>query len=426
MPARRAASLLPLFTLVALLLLTAAGARAQSRRVPPPTKPTPAPTPSRDGQDVQPDVRVFTEEVRIPVFARDDHGRFDPSLETDDVLVLEDGVPQAVRSVRRVPASVLLVINTGGELNAAMRTNVTRQLALRLVGHLRPDDAVAVLQFNRRTDLVQNWTNDFDAAARSLRTKLGSGTGARHTDALTRAARLFAGQPLGNRHVVLVTDGVETPGGDESPEELGRILQATEANVLGGRAGYAEAYKQLQAAQATIHVVGTGTLGRKVAEKKEKLAPQGPPPGSTRSTGVAVAGINPTVPPAVVQQRTTSSQGGVINFDPAMRRLRKAYERAQRRGEQQMRTLTAETGGLIKLPATDEDLIAEGEEVAREIGTQYVITYTPKRPLADAPATEYRRLRVTPRRGGLTLRARRGYVAAGMLPPEGPKEEPKQ
>ncbi|MCA1612805.1 MAG: hypothetical protein LC800_01375 [Acidobacteria bacterium] len=41
--------------------------------------------------------------MRIPVFARDDYGRFDPSLETDDVLVLEDGVPQQVRSIRRVP-----------------------------------------------------------------------------------------------------------------------------------------------------------------------------------------------------------------------------------------------------------------------------------------------------------------------------------
>src|SRR5215207_8095322 len=248
MSSRRAVLLLTLA-----LLLSAADARAQSRRVPPPVQPTPVPTPStRAGQDVQPDVRVYTEEVRIPVFARDEYGRFDPSLENDDVLVLEDNVPQQVRSVRRVPASVLLVVNTGGELNAGMRTNVTRQLALNLVRHLRAGDAVAVLQFNRRTELVQGWTSDFDAASRALRTKFGSGTGARHADALVRAARLFADQPLGNRHVVLVTDGVETPGGDVSPEELGRILQATEASVLGGRAAYAEAYKQLQAAQATI------------------------------------------------------------------------------------------------------------------------------------------------------------------------------
>ncbi|HEY9285560.1 MAG TPA: hypothetical protein VIP46_19065, partial [Pyrinomonadaceae bacterium] len=123
---------------------------------------------------------------------------------------------------------------------------------------------------------------------------------------------------------------------------------------------------------------------------------------------------NPTVPPGVTHQRTASGAGAAVSFDPAMRRLRKRYESAQKRGEQQMKTLTAETGGRILLPVSDEELVAQGEEVAREIGTQYVVTYTPKRALADAPPTEYRRLTVTPRRNGLELRARRGYVAAGM------------
>jgi VWFA-related protein len=401
---------------LALFLAAAAGGRAQSRRVAPPT-PTPTPAPKAPaGQDVQPDVRVYTEEVRVPVFARDRHGRFDPSLEAEDVLVLEDTVPQVVRSVRRIPASVLLVLNTGGELNPGMRTNTTRQMALALLDNLRAGDSVAVIQFNRRTELILPWTADAQAARHALRTKLSSGSGARHAEALQAAARVFATQPLGNRHVVLVTDGVETPGGEVDPGDLSKII--TDASVLGGRAGYAESYKQLQAAQATVHVVTTGTLGRKVSKEKRAQGPQGPPPGSVRSSGVAVAGIDPTVPPTVTQQKTASSSGGAINFDPAMRRLRKAYERAQKRGDQQMRALTSETGGRIFSPATDAELAEYGAEVAREIGTQYVVTYTPKRPLAESPPTEYRRLQVVPRRGDLELRARRGYVTAGMTPPE--------
>lgn len=398
---------------LAFALFSAASVSAQSQRVRP-AKPQPSPAPqspaSPDAQ--QPDVRVFTEEVRVPVFARDQYGRFDPSLERDDVLVLEDGVPQAVRSIRRVPAHVLLVLNTGGELNPGQRTNMTRQMALNLVGHLREGDSVAVIQFNRRTELIQPWTTDVEAARRTLKIKLASGSGARHAEALTEAARLFSDQPLGNRHVVLLTDGVETPGGDTKPEELNKIL--TDASVLGGRAGYAEAYRRLQAAQVSVHVVSTGTLGRKVEKEKRAKGPLHAPPGSVQSSGVAVAGVNPTVPPGVTHQRTASGSGGAINLDPAMRRLRKRYESAQRRGEQQMKTLTAETGGRILLPVSDEELVAQGEEVAREIGTQYVVTYTPKRPLADSPATEYRRLTVTPRRNGLELRSRRGYVAAGM------------
>ncbi len=397
----------------ALLLLTFAAAlsspffirasSAQSGRV------IPRPTPERDDQ-----IKVYTEEVRIPVFARDEWGRFDPSLEADDVLVLEDGVPQKVRSLRRIPASVLLVLNTGGELNPGLRTRTTREMALNLVGTLKQGDDVAVLQFNRRTELIQLWTTDLAAASRALTTKLHSGTGARHADALKQAARLFDDKPYGNRHVVLVTDGVETPGGDTTPAELQNVL--TEASVLGGRAGYADAYKRLQAAGVTIHVVGYTALGRAVDKEKRKDAPSSAAgvPGSVKASGVARAGVDPTMPPT--ESRGSAMKplpgAGSVTFDPQMKRIRKAYERAMQRGEQQMKVLTAETGGRIYLPSTDEELIAEGADVAREIGSEYVLTYTPKRPLADAPPDEYRRIQVVPRRSGLTLRSRRGYVAA--------------
>jgi len=48
---------------------------------------------------------------------------------------------------------------------------------------------------------------------------------------------------------------------------------------------------------------------------------------------------------------------------------------------------------------------------AREIDSRYVVTYKPRRPLADAKPGEYRKLDVLARRQGLTVRSRRGYVA---------------
>lgn len=407
MPLRRA-----LFVLTLTTFFFATPLRAQSGRAVP--KPSPTPTESED------QIKVFTEEVRIPVFARDQYGRFDPTLETADVLVLEDGVPQIVRSIRRVPAFILLVLNTGGELNPGLRTRTTRAMALNLVGSLREGDTVAVLQFNRRVELIQSWTTDLAEARRSVLSKLFSGTGARHAEALTQAARLFAEQPQGNRHVVLVTDGVETPGGGATPSELDKTL--TEASVLGGRAGYADAYKRLQAVGVSVHVISYGTLGRNVSKEKKKDAPNASSgvPGSVEATGVVRAGIDPTLPPT--QSRgggmTPLPGAGKISFDPAMKRLRKAYDKAMMRADQQMKVLTAETGGRIYLPATDEELVAEGADVAREIGTQYVVTYTPKRPLALSAPDEYRRITVQPRRGGLTLRARRGYVTASALEPK--------
>src|SRR5947209_12292656 len=99
-----------------IIILPAAAARAQSG-----IHPKPSPTPQDEEAE-----RVYTEEVRIRVFAFDENGQFDPRLEVDDVLVVEDGVPQQVKSVRRAPASVLLVLGTGWDLDPALRANTTR------------------------------------------------------------------------------------------------------------------------------------------------------------------------------------------------------------------------------------------------------------------------------------------------------------
>src|SRR5260370_11665663 len=81
-------------------------------------KPSPSPTRKVEpkSEDQEP-VRVFTEEVRLPVSAMDQYGHYDPTLEIDDVLVLEDGEPQKIRSVRHIPANVLFILDTGGDGN---------------------------------------------------------------------------------------------------------------------------------------------------------------------------------------------------------------------------------------------------------------------------------------------------------------------
>src|SRR5438445_6686542 len=60
----------------------------------PSAKPSPLATPHNEQQEP---VKVFTEEVRLPVVALDQYSHYDPTLEPDDILVLEDGVPQQIR-----------------------------------------------------------------------------------------------------------------------------------------------------------------------------------------------------------------------------------------------------------------------------------------------------------------------------------------
>ncbi|MBA2503762.1 MAG: VWA domain-containing protein [Pyrinomonadaceae bacterium] len=379
-----------LFVVFACALAVGERGRAQSTGNLPqgtPTPPTASPTPSPDAQET---IRVVTEEVRLPLVAYDDYGRFDPTLETDDILVLEDGVPQQVRSVRHVPANVLLLLDTGGADNRGMRTTTTRDIALNVISHLYPEDKIAVVGFSERIELLQDWTSDRQALKHVLSTKLRTGKRSVVAEAMMSAANLVGARAAGSRHVVLVTDGVESPFETVKPKVT-----------------VADATKKLIAAGATVHVISYTELGR--------LSALEAPRARTRPRdGREVIGIanDPTGVYRGVPTPRTSGGGAAISFDPAMRRRRKLYERAMRESEKRLTTLAEETGGRLWQSKSIDEIITQGTEVAREIGAQYTLTYTPKRPLASAATGEYRQIRVIPRRIGVTLRSRRGYVVA--------------
>ena len=100
---------LTLLCLFACLLALANGGRATrdlasqvcAQTATPVASPQSTPLPQQ-----QEPIKVYTEEVILPVVATDSSGRFDPTLELNDLLVLEDGEPQTIRSVRQTPAGV--------------------------------------------------------------------------------------------------------------------------------------------------------------------------------------------------------------------------------------------------------------------------------------------------------------------------------
>jgi VWFA-related protein len=362
--------------LILLILVAAASVAAQT--------PRPSPTPKTDDQDP---VRVFTEEIRLPVAARDSFGHYDPTLTIDDVLVLEDGVQQQIRSVQHLPTNVLLLLDLGNQLGLK-DTNLTRQVAMGVVSALHPGNKIAIMQFASQPELLQTWTTDREAVAKVLKTKLKSGKSSRLSDAIVAAAAQFKEIPPGTRHIVIITDGVEAPGA--------RVSMTT-------------AMKQLNSVQASVHIISYTVLERQTLQTQTKVRSGGDGvqrdghPGSN-----PVANGDPTLPPGTT--RTPSFKIGSIDLDRAMRRKRKEYERATRDSETKLAEIADESGGQMFLPASTSEVLAQAAVVARDIGSQYVVTYRPTHPLADAKAGEYRKVEVASRRVGLYLRSRRGYV----------------
>jgi VWFA-related protein len=341
----------------------------------------PSPTPPKEDS-----VRFFTEEVRLPVVALDAYGHYDPTLELNDVLVLEDGVIQQIRSVTHIPANVLFVLDTGGELSGmggmSKSTSLTRQVASQLVTKLQPGSSIAVMQSGNVTEMVQPWTTDKEAVLKTLKNKLLSTKRSRLSEAIAKASAELRERPEGARHVVMITDGVDSPGVKVKRED---------------------AIKDLIASRATVHIISYTEFVRQRNEKKDSpvIAGQRPPSSDP------ITATDPTLPPGTTR---SPSFGIAVRFDPAMRRQRKAYEAEVKKSQQALKNIADETGGKIMLPLNNQEMLAQANEVARAIGAEYVVTYRPKRPLAEATPGEYRRIEVASRRVGLSLHARRGYV----------------
>jgi VWFA-related protein len=349
-------------------------------------EPTPSPSPTPAQSQEQEPIKVFTEEVRLPVIATDQFGHYDPTLVADDVLVLEDGKTQQIRSVRHIPANVLVVLDTGGELSGlggmSKRTNLTREVARNLVGELHQGDWIAVMQFSDKVELLQPWTTDREATQHVLKTKVSSGRRDVFSDALVSAAQQVSDRPQGSRHVVFITDGVDS---------------------AGVKADRAKAIKQLITVRATVHIISYTEYVRQKNDKQPSSIRAGQRPASSDP----ITATDPTLPPGMTRNPVF---GVGITFDPAMRRQRKAYEADVKKSQQLLVSLAQETGGTIFMPKTNDEMVSEAREVAREIGAEYVITYRPTRPLASSKPGEYRRVEVASRRVGLSLRSRRGYV----------------
>ncbi|MFL6256967.1 MAG: VWA domain-containing protein [Pyrinomonadaceae bacterium] len=321
-------------------------------------------------QEEQETVKVYTEEVRLPVVAYDDRERFDPTLAADDVLVLEDGVPQHVRSVRRVPANVLLVFDMGGQVTSTGAANATREAALRFVARLGDGNRVALIQTTaRRPELLLDWTTDASVVTQALKTKLFSAPRSRLSECLAAAAEKLKERPVGNTHVVIFTDGLEGQSRDEIRAD----------DIAKG------AVRSLLAAQASVHVFCFASLVEQAVKYHNN-------PVSFGGTG-----------------RTVSV---ILDTDFEMRRWFKNYALATKRREAQLAELAREAGGRVLLPSSPEEVPALAEKVARDIGAQYVVTYKPLRPFAEGGVGERRRAEVSARRMGLQLFTLRSVVTA--------------
>ncbi len=358
------------------------------------TPPNSNPTGKPAREDQQESIKINVEEVQIRIAAYDAYGRLDPTVELNDLLILDNGVRQEARSVRRVTASVLLLLDTGGEINSAKNIRATREIARNLVSSLAPQDQISVMQFNSNVELLQDWTSDKGQVMHVLDAGLLSGKRAAFSPALGAAVNQFRTQPVGCRHLVLVTDGVEIPG---------------------TRPWRAEAIERLLASNATVHVISYTKISRASTNQALRIS-------RNRDKSLISDDVINSLPtddhgPLAADSfylRHLHKPGGkTLDLDLGRRRQIKQYQEAMIEGEFMLTSLSKETGGSIWLSESLDQMITDGSKVARLIDAGYLLTYKPTPALAS-PKNQIRQVEIVSRRVGLNIVSRRSYVVSAQ------------
>ena len=325
------------------VLLCVVPAAAQSGRV----QATPSPTPDDT-------LRVHTEEIKLNVLAFDEKGQFFNDVTASDLVITENNILHPPESVRRLPANVLIVMDTGGEMRAMKNIERTRSVAEGLVDALRAGDSVAILQYSDKPEIVGEWTSDKAQAWAAIK-KTTFGRKSLFVDALKFATDFITRSGLENKHIVLITDGTDS---------------------LGRSSARFDAMQRLRATDASVHVISYTSIELIDLEPRTKTVTDLPP--------------RTAVPEEVARQMpqgdinaTRVKIGPTINLDRKMLRSVRQRKTELEVAQQLLEKLAEDTNGEFILPDTPEEMVDKTALVARMIDATYVVTYTPKIPVTE-------------------------------------------
>ena len=345
---------------------------AQSGRV----QATPSPTPDET-------IRVVTEEIKLNVLAFDEQGNFFGDVTARDLVITEDNILHQPTSVRRIPANILIVMDTGGEMRSVKSLDWTRRVAKSLVGALKADDTVAIMQYSDKPEIVDEWTSNKAQSLDAIAKKTYFGRRSAFVDALKMATDFMLRDPIENRHLVLITDGTDS---------------------LGQSSAKFDAFRRLMTTDISVHVLSyTSMEGADIAPRTSVMS-NSPPPNAMPDM------VRDQLPNDVKIAASRPKIGSTINLDRTLNKKIKARKADLESSQEQLEKLTENTNGEFILPDSTDEMVEKAPLVAKMIDSSYVVTYTPKLSVVETRGVAERSIEVTSKRQGLIVQARRKLV----------------
>lgn len=306
-------------------------------------------------------IRTETSLVQLSVGVVDKQGNSITSLSQNDFVVYEDGVRRPIVHFEpaEAPFSLVMMLDTSGS-TVTFRQQI-QGAALRFLDALRPEDRVAVIDFNGKgPKLQQPFTTDHNRAAYTIGNTLMAGRGDTPLyDALRLAVKELAHEaPRRRKAIVVLTDGLDTSARNADRSVVGRASGAEVDSAIK-----ADANPQL------VSVLGEAD------RQGVTIFPLALPSGDPKRLPLQDAGIT-------------------AMYNAARTRLQLLADR---------------TGGRLHEIHRLDDLANLYARVAADLRTIYTVVYQPPNP--SVHDGKWREIKVEVSRGDLFASTKPGYFA---------------
>jgi VWFA-related protein len=163
-----------------------------------------------------PDNATYSLRVDVPIVNIDANvildktHQFVPGLKANNFLILEDGVPQTITSVRTTQTPITAVMLLEFAANSYYLIRDMQNASYSFFRSLRPNDYVAVVTYDLRTHILTDFTNNKELIAQSLQTLTIPGFSDTNLfdalyETLDRTSRIE-----GRKYIILIGSGRDT------------------------------------------------------------------------------------------------------------------------------------------------------------------------------------------------------------------------
>ncbi len=321
---------------------------------------------------------TFSRQVIAPTTVTDKDGRYVAGLQAHDFRLVDRGKVQkiTVESATQ-PLSLVVCIQANNTVESVL-PNIKKIGPLLEGTILGEQGQAAIVAFDHRIRVMQDWTRDGSAITKSLEKINAGSTTSAMTDAVIEAARMLRRRPATHRKVILLIAETRDKGSEGKTRQA--LLDLQFGNI----------------------VLYSLNINRLVTSLMTKQPPPRPPSVPSTARHMPAGALNT---PEAVNAYTGHYSGNVVPLIVEVFRQAKSIF-----VDNQLEAYTKHTGGVERSFLTYRDLERAVMDISEELQSQYMISYSPSNPDEGG----YHEITVEVNRGGLKLRTRPGYWMAAI------------